>query len=55
MKGRIYPQKSQALNEADRLEIARLLIKAGYAVAIVQEKDGKQRTVNVIEYWEVGK
>jgi hypothetical protein len=42
MKQRIYAQKSGALNEQERLDIARLLIKAGYTVRIGREKpDGK--------------
>ena len=35
---RIYSQKSGALNEFDRLELAKLLIKAGYTVRIGRER-----------------
>jgi len=35
---RIYEQKNGALTEADRLDIARLLIKAGYQVSIDRER-----------------
>lgn len=48
---RIYPQKAGALNEAERLEIAKLLIKAGYAVKIGTEKP-KNKNVYFIEYWD---
>ena len=48
---RIYPQKAGALNEAERLEIAKLLIKAGYAVKIGIEKT-KNKNVYFIEYWD---
>lgn len=46
---KIYSLKRNALNEADRLELARLLIKAGYTVRIGKEKSflGKAAT-NVI-------
>ena len=35
---KIYPVKSGALNEAERLELARLLIKAGYTVRLGKDK-----------------
>ena len=35
---KIYSLKSGSLNEQDRLELARLLIKAGYAVRLGREK-----------------
>lgn len=35
---RIQPQKGGSLTEPERLEIARLLIKAGYTVRIGKEK-----------------
>lgn len=47
---RIYPQKAGALNEVERLEIAKLLIKAGYIVRIGKEKP-KNTNVYFIEYW----
>lgn len=53
-KKRIIPPKHNGLNEAERLEIARLLIKAGYTVRVGSEtKNG--RTVYFIEYWEEAK
>lgn len=51
-KQRIYAQKSSTLNEADRLDLARLLIKAGYAVRIKKEKAEGRTVVNyIVEYW----
>lgn len=50
MVQRIYPQKAGALNEVERLEIAKLLIKAGYIVRIGTEKP-KNTNVYFIEYW----
>lgn len=35
---KIYAQKQGALNENDRLELARLLIKAGYTVRMGRER-----------------
>lgn len=50
---RIYSQKNNALNEQDRLDMARLLIKAGYTVRLGREKQGKSNTYTYfIEYWE---
>jgi hypothetical protein len=54
-KQRVYSQKSGALNESDRLELARLLLKAGYTVNLGREKPaGKQGGAYVyfVEYWE---
>lgn len=51
-KQRIYAQKSSTLNETDRLDLARLLIKAGYAVRIKKEKvDGWSAVNYVVEFW----
>lgn len=51
-KQRIYAQKSSTLNETDRLDLARLLIKAGYAVRIKKEKvDGRSAVNYVVEFW----
>ena len=48
-KQRIEVLKGYTLNEEERLQIARLLVKAGYQVRIVKEKqDGK--SVIFIEY-----
>lgn len=35
---RIYSLKGGSLNEQDRLELARLLVKAGYTVRLGREK-----------------
>lgn len=50
---KIKPQKHNALNEQDRLELARLLIKAGYKVSIGTEKNGNKAAVPYVEYEEV--
>lgn len=43
--------KSGGLNEADRLEIAKLLIKAGYTVRLGKEKPASSKTYNhFVEY-----
>ena len=52
-KHKIIPPKANSLNDAERLEIARLLIKAGYAVRICKAMIGNS-TVTVIEYWDEG-
>ena len=49
---RIKPPKYNGLNEAERLEIARLLVKAGYTVRITAEKDAKGKSSTVVEFWE---
>lgn len=50
---RIYSQKNNALNEQDRLDMARLLIKAGYTVRLGRERTGKSSAYTYfIEYWE---
>lgn len=57
-KQRIYSQKSCALNEADRLSIASLLVKAGYSVRLGREKPTDKKNgayIYFIEYWESGK
>lgn len=46
---------SVGMNEEDRLQIARLLIKAGYSVRIgyqVISGNAKGKKEYVIEYWE---
>lgn len=51
---RIYPQRGGALNEKNRLDLARLLIKAGYKVRIGKEKmNGGSTYTYFIEYEEV--
>jgi len=54
-KQRIYSVKNNSLNEPDRLELARLLIKAGYAVRLGREKVNPKSTsfIYFVEYWEV--
>ena len=50
---RIYNIKSNALNEDNRLELSRLLIKAGYAVRIGKERKSNSKTyIHFVEYWE---
>lgn len=39
---KIFAQKNGTMNESDRLEIARLLVKAGYTVRIGKEKSGQK-------------
>lgn len=49
---KIYGQK-KALSEADRLELGKLLLKAGYEVSTYAEKlPGKTTTRYVVEYNE---
>ena len=52
-KGRIkiVAPKTGAMNEADRQEIGRLLLKAGFAVKIYTKKQGNM-TVGVVEFWK---
>lgn len=54
MVNRIISKKTGGLNQEERLELARLLIKAGYTVRLTRLKtSGKQSsTVIAIEYWE---
>ena len=47
---RIEVQKGFTLNEDERLQIARLLIKAGYTVKISKIKQDN-KSVICIEYW----
>lgn len=52
---RIYSLKQNSLNDADRLDMARLLLKAGYTVKLGREKPaGKPNGAYVyyIEFWE---
>ena len=49
---RIQPQKNGSLTEPERLDIARLLVKAGYTVRIGKEQKTKNsRYTYYIEYW----
>ena len=50
---RIENTARQELNDEDRLELCRLLIKAGYTVRLVKEKpEGKKRYEKYIKYWK---
>ena len=50
---RIYILKGRSLTETERLDLCRLLIKAGYAARIGKEKQqGKQTYEHFIEFWE---
>ncbi|CCL55262.1 hypothetical protein [Clostridioides difficile] len=48
--GKIYAQKNGSLNDTDRLEIARLLIKAGYTVRLDKEKENN-KSISCVEYF----
>jgi hypothetical protein len=48
---RITAPRNNGLNEAERLELARLLIKAGYCAKLGNE-DRNGRKIYYIEYWE---
>ena len=53
-KIKIIAPRNNGLNEVERLELGRLLIKAGFTVRVGSEvKNG--RTVYFVEYWEEGK
>ena len=54
MRYRITETGFGRLNEQERLELSRLLIKAGYAVKQGREKTNPKNTVYkyYIEYWE---
>ena len=50
-KIKIIAPRNNGLNEAERLELGRLLIKAGFTVRVASEtKNG--RTVYFVEFWE---
>jgi len=50
---RITDQGDGKLNAEDRLEIAKLLIKAGYTVKVAKEKiPGKNKNYYFVEYKE---
>jgi hypothetical protein len=52
---KIYTLKSGTSNEADRLELARLLIKMGYTVRVDREKIGSKDVYrHFVEYNENG-
>lgn len=51
---RIYSKKNSSLNEQDRLDLARMLAKAGYAVRVGREKPNAKSSsyIYFVEYWE---
>ena len=50
-KIKIIAPRNNGLNEAERLELGKLLIKAGFTVRVGSEtKNG--RTVYFVEFWE---
>ena len=50
---RIYILKGRSLSETEKLDLCRLLIKAGYAAKLGKEKpQGKSTYIHYIEYWE---
>lgn len=52
-KQRIYTQKGSTVTQADKIELATLLIKMGYTVRLGKEKSGNGRgTTTFVEYWE---
>lgn len=51
-KHRIYSLKNNSLNEQDRLDLARILLKAGYAVYLGREKKKSNSFIYYVEYWE---
>jgi hypothetical protein len=46
----IIPQKGGSLNDQERLELCRLLIKAGYTVRIGAVKEGNT-TAKAVIFW----
>ena len=51
-RNKIY-NKSTKLNDEDRIQLATLLIKAGYASKIGSEAlDGKKQKTYYVEFWE---
>lgn len=49
---RIQAQKSGTMTEADRLDIARLLVKAGYTVRIGKEKTSTKANAPYVAFIE---
>lgn len=49
---RIQPQKCGSLTESERLDIARLLVKAGYTVRIGKEKPANKPNGAYVFYIE---
>ena len=53
MKQTITAQKGGTLNDQERLDLAKLLIKAGYTVRISTVKTGNT-TAKAVEFWREG-
>lgn len=52
---KIKNMKNGSINEAERLEIGRLLLKAGYTVRVGKERETpKSQYVHYVEYSEDG-
>ena len=51
-KIKIIAPRNNGLNEAERLELGRLLIKAGFTVRVGSEKKSNGVTVYFVEFWE---
>ena len=50
---RIYILKGRSLSETEKLDLCRLLIKAGYSVRLGKAKQqGKNTYEHFIEYWK---
>lgn len=49
---RIYPLRTRSISAEEMVELAKLLIKAGYSVRIVKCKGQSGATYNAVEYWE---
>ena len=55
---KITCQKNGSVNETDRIELARLLVKFGYTVCLNRERPPskpKGAWIHSIEYWESDK
>jgi hypothetical protein len=50
-RNKIIAPKPNSLNESERLEMAKLLLKAGFTVRTGTEKQGN-KSVSFVEYWE---
>lgn len=49
---RIYPLRTRGISPEEMVDLAKLLIKAGYSVRIVKCKGKSGATYNAVEYWE---
>lgn len=48
---KIFAQNGGALNDQERLDLCRLLVKAGYTVRITSEKFATT-SKKIVEYWK---